>query len=246
MWLVNGIHRVLTSPQGGSILQWEFGPQMILGPSRIVQVGDVLKLRGETHWCFPNFGKASEGPYTQPQHGYLRDWVLSDKSHSPTWANFASVPPSAGGPALQVDTSVQVYPNGFSAGLKVSNGEKERVPILPALHPYFAVPKQGLIVTVGGETVAEVGLGIVSGVSKDSQTIERSGRLVAVQLHGIGEVHLNLPDHCSHVVIWSDEPTQYVCVEPIFGKPKTYGTAEGRWIEPGQEIICDVYFDLRP
>src|SRR3989344_3814227 len=189
MWLTGGSNRVLVSPQGGSVLLWQHRERFILGPARTVKVGGELKLRGETHWCYPNFGSVGAEKYQLPKHGWLRDTVLATRAHGTVHAHFARLP----GFDLPVEVITSIdQDDTLRASLSVTNRGEERVPILPALHPYFATPEDGL------------------------------------------------------VVVGSDRPECYVCVEPVFGKPGTFGDPDGRWLEQDETAECDAVFHFTP
>ncbi len=255
MWLKNGNHTVIATPMGGSILSWQWREHQILGPAGIVRAGDELKPRGETHWCLPNFGsvRPETGYADFPKHGLLRETTLevmdivTSGSSSVRFEERGEMLGWSGWSAVQaIGVQVAVKDDGINATLRVE-GEKrsERIPILPGLHPYFAVPAQGLAAEMNGKLIAFVKSGATEGVGKEARMLERTGEVV-VALDGVGHVHLDLPDDCTHIVLWSDKPAEYVCVEPVFGTPGTYGTPEGRWLEPGKAIRCSVGFRFEP
>ena len=87
--------------------------------------------------------------------------------------------------------------------------------------------------------------GHAEGVASQSRAIERTGE-VTVELRGVGRVRLDLLDDCSHIVLWSDNVANYVCVEPVFGTPGSYGTNEGRWLKPNKEFVGTVALHFEP
>lgn len=245
MWLKSGDHSVLVSPQGGSILQWQWREHFILGPARMVRIGDTLKMRGETHWCYPNFGTIREPKYVGffPQHGFLRNRVLDVTAHSTDSVRFETLT-LLDNDLLRV--GIRTYRHGITAYLLVTNDSgEERIPTLPALHPYFSVPRDGLCIGVAGKSIENTDIPS-NDHPEENMIIERRGLPVSVNLHGIGRVHLVTTGNCSHVVIWSDKSSEYVCVEPIFGKPGTYGTEKGLWLNPGETAQCEVGFHFEP
>ena len=86
----------------------------------------------------------------------------------------------------------------------------------------------------------------VDGVSEEAEVFERSDQIIDIELCDVCMVRIEPSDDCTHIVIWSDNPRSYVCVEPIFGKPGTFGKPEGRWIDPGERIECTVRLDFGP
>lgn len=251
MWLKNGDHSALVSPQGGSILQWQYKEHMILGPTRMVRVDDELKARGESHWCYPNFGTAPpEWQAVCPKHGPFRKILLEPHlGETFQFAHFTHVP-KHGHAGMRVDYNVGT--EGLIAKLTVDHlgPLAKRVPILPAFHPYFAVPQvplMGLTVRIGDKELCFASSkGVCSGVSKEARVHERGDNLVEVTIDAVTTVTLEPSDDCTHIVVWSDNPRSYVCVEPIFGMPGTFGKPEGRYIDPGERIECTVRLDFGP
>ncbi len=244
MWLRNGDHSALVSPQGGSILQWQYKEHMILGPTSMVRVGDELKARGESHWCYPNFGTPPPELAIFGKHGPFRKMLLKPE-YGETY-QFASFTSSSGGKS---EVSYNLGLDGLDARFSFIHLGPEHRPILPAFHPYFQVPtglRMRLTVRMGDQELCWAGnAGSCSGVSKEARVYERDDKLVEVTIDTVGKVTLDLPDDCTHIVVWSDYPCSYVCVEPIFGKPGTFGKPEGRWIEPGERIECNVRLDFQ-
>ena len=177
------------------------------------------------------------------KHGWLRDSILETRSHGQVHAHFVAPPPDF---YLPVAVSVCVDESALRASLSVTNRGEERVPILPALHPYFATPEDGLRVMMGNNIVAQVFSDQEPWrVSDEARVLERTGD-VRVILCGVGTVDLRLPKSCTHMVVWSDRPDSYVCVEPVFGRPGTFGDPDGRWLAPGETAECDVTFEFAP
>lgn len=247
MWLRKGDHSVLVSPVGGSILQWQYREKTILGPTGISRIDGDLKKRGETHWCFPNFGSVPEKSTLKFQkHGFLRDTLLNTNRLLNDSVRFEKEEALS-----EINTSliidVLVDEHGVRSSLCALNKGEYKVPLLPALHPYFKTPKDGLSIIIGGSVVAQVLPEASSGdVSLMPRILERNGRRVYIKLHGIGQVNMQLRNHCTHIVIWSDNPTQYVCVEPIYGEPGSFGIDEGVWLLPYEQTFCDVNFVFKP
>ena len=239
MLLVRGNNSVLVTSHGGSILQWQYREHFILGPTRMARVNGNIKYRGDSHWCYPNLGKVREGSeWPQDQHGFVRRSIFNTTTSSSHFAQF-EIKNTCRNEQLLVDFAVRE--SGVSACLTAIGHNQQVLPVLPALHPYFAVPKGGLVVSIAGKLIRNTDLPI-----GESQIIERNDKVVRVSLCGIGAVELKLPSNCTHVVVWSDNPLQYVCVEPVFGCPKTYGTEGGRTLRAGEVMQCWVDFEFQP
>lgn len=245
MMLRKGDHSVIVSPQGGSILQWQYKDKFILGPTRIVEVGGVLKKRGETHWCYPNFGSVKPEivpEFQQPQHGHLRTtkfkYEMGDDETSAFFYHCDDV----------IATRVEVSELGISATLEVANSRPKHFPVLPALHPYFAVPKNGLnVMIVGGDKTISNKDVLGNDHSTEERTQSCDGQIV-VELNGIGRVIMYIVEahDDQSVVVWSDSSAEYVCVEPVFGEPGTYATSKCDWIPPGASRKYEIQFRFLP
>lgn len=251
MWLKQGPHSLLVTPQGGSILQWQSEEHFILGPARDVRVSpDKITRRGESHWCFPNWGTPPpKFAAAQPKHGQLRHIHLPyTVSREDTTAIFGhlNLDPKIHAPAWDVTAQIRYFvgTEGVHASLRAFNFGKTSTPVLPAFHPYFAVPKDGFWASMNHVAIARAVPKSDNfwNVSSEAQVIERTGD-IAIELGGICRIALDLPNNCTHIAIWSDNPESYVCVEPIFGQPGTFGKPEGRWLEPGGCIECKIYMD---
>jgi hypothetical protein len=232
MWLRDGDFSAIVSAQGGSVLQWLYRERFILGPARMVRADNgELKARGETHWCFPNFGSIKpEAGYEGPKHGFIRNTLMTAQKRNAATALFLD-------PATQTEACLRLSDNALCAGIFYR--ATERMPILPAFHPYFAVPPDGLVVSMGGKPLVSVHEGHPEGVSNKALVLERTGE-VKVELYGLGKVDIDLTDEWSHIVLWSDKPSEYICIEPVAGVPGSYGAKEGRWLEPNQQFASVV------
>lgn len=250
MWLRNGDHSVLVSPQGGSILQWQYKEHMILGPARMVRIGDELKTRGESHWCYPNFGTPPPEWAILGKHGPFRKLLLEPRfGQTFQSARFEKKEDRSQGSEMEVSYDIGL--DGLQAKFSVHHTGAATVPILPAFHPYFAVPpepEKGLWVVMGENRYSTITFSThkcgASRIGPEARIVERDEHLIEVVIGEICRVKLDLPDDCTHIAIWSDHPASYVCVEPIFGKPGTFGKPEGRWLEPGERVECNVRLDF--
>ena len=229
MWLKNGDHIVYVLQNGGSVGSWVHKKHSILGPIRMVRVDGQLKKRGETHWCYPNFGT--------DRSGTLRGSKLRVERYSDRSVEFIT-------PSLPT-VEITVDEVGVGVALHIVNNGEQKMPILPAIHPYFSVPsKEGFSLITDRGFIA--GFDLLSREKPlDGAVFERE-YIKGIHLHGVGKVFIRPSCNCSHIVVWSDKPTDYVCIEPVFGKPGTYGKEGGRWLQPGEREDCRVFFRFIP
>ena len=247
-------HSIVVSYQGGSILQWQWKDHFILGPTRMERVGGDLKLRGETHWCFPNFGSANvplcESGKLLPKHGFLRQHIMTP--HKPErrsafittriepsttfwWCSEITVTHYA----VRDPDSKEFKLRSSLAVTSIENVVK--MPILPALHPYFNIEKGVATISIGQRDIRSD-----SGKSLGPLVIERQDP-IRVQL-SFGTVVMKPSDNCKWIVVWSDNPSSYICVEPVFcGKPGTFGTGEHEtFLAENKTAKCEIEFTFIP
>lgn len=249
MRLQNRNFTAFLSPQGGSILSFYYRGIPLLGPARPVVVGGETRQRGENHWCAPQWGPGNaEAGWPGQRHGTLRDNVIDVISKSDTEATFRfpGAVEKIGDIVPRVD--VALTQEGIATKLTLRNArplilgsEEGKIPILPAFHPYFAVPMGKSV-----EAFIDSNRALFTDTddmlswhsfSKETQILP-TRKSVEVRIGGIG--HMLVESTASHVALWSDSPREYVCVEPIFGTPGTYGTPEGLWLGPEEEMSFEV------
>jgi len=242
MWLRNGDFSALVSPQGGSVLLWQYKGRRLLGPARMVEIDGELKKRGETHWCYPNFGSVREGVTPHfPQHGYLRNAILRAERRSEAHASFVAIIPAVSPTAKRIWTEVRLQGSALDMELRVAEGRvhgPEKIPVLPALHPYFAVPPDGIAIT--SHSKGEVLLS--SDFTVEPKVVPAVP--LTLDLRGLGLVTMD--SDAENIVLWSDNNKSYICVEPVFGQPGSYGSAKGRWVKRGSMVTCRVIFTFQP
>lgn len=232
-------YTALVSPQGGSILQWQYQDQFILGPPEVVKKEGELKLRGVTHPCYPNFGKPPEHKLHPGRHGWLRDRLMRVKPAENEDGDRADFEYEGGFAEKLITSWTQVDNGGLSTGIEVEMNE--RTPVLYGLHPYFAKPAGGITVDVGEESFYTGSL-----TTGESQIIAIKRRVIYVHLAGVGRVQMNLTPNFTHLVLWSDCLYQYLCVEPVCGEPGSYAMEHGVYIEAGAKFHAEVGFQFTP
>lgn len=246
-------HLIIMSDEGGSILLWQWGENIILGPTRLVRTGDVLRIRGESHWCFPYHGSAPAGsPFEDsPKHGYLRDTaMIPGRYHSQhaihtaatamneIWASLLLTEVMLQTDGQPHDTLLHALECTF---LRSLFPQFTNLPILPAAHPYFNT-EGGATVSIGGN---EIGLdcaqlGPLRIARRDPIIIDRPFGRITMKVTGSHD--------CDWIVVWSDNPGAYVCVEPIWaGEPGSFATLNQKtFLEPDHTVRCRVEYEFEP
>lgn len=244
MFLTYNDHLVGVTPQGGSVTDWLWRGKRILGPVRQDPVGQsglgapIYKRRGVTHWCFPNFGHApaTEEWRGHPDHGHLRDTQLTTTRMTGQDAQFSGLVHNGRLPSTNVVIGAALVGSRIQGGAEltmwltatISDVRAEAcIPVLPGLHLYFFSSEGSMTVDIGG------------------RMIEYGPDSVKTQHAGSATVHLPFGDvllrarACNWFVTWSDDPTRYGCVEPVFGEPGTFATdSQENFLTPTQPVNC--------
>ena len=247
MWLRDGEYSAQASHQGGGINLYQHRGRFILGPARVVEVERELKVRGGTHWCLPQFGPDQRVGTVdrQPRHGFLREMPLHLFASGEAFAKFegkACVDPYDHDRHLRIETEVEVLGRGLNLSLCVWNRMEKAYPILPALHPFFAVPMGGSTLRLGSEEISH------KEVPSKARIISKLEGKLGILLHGVGFVEIRCSPTPTNVAVWSDNPKQYVCIEPLFASDGSYGkeAPEGLWLKPGEMQKWAVNFHFKP
>lgn len=232
-------HTVVLSPQGGSVLQWQWGPLFILGPAAVRTIGGGSnKWRGESHWCFPHHGSAVPN---EPKHGWLRGMTCDEQYHKDTTAEFEWIG------RARAAASIVAEPDGtamLKLGLAVRNLPSP-LKILPAFHPYFTVDadKTGVpeVLRVGGKVVDLE----PRQITNDWHAVIERADPILVTLP-IGTVEMAPSSDCKWLVAWTDSD-DYLCVEPIFGGyPGNSVNARLYTLAPDAKYGCSVELKFSP
>ena len=228
--------QVLTlSDIGGTVTGWQYRGEDIFFPQQEVMRGGVVKTRGGMHACWPCFGTPNVC-FNLPQHGVLRN----RKADAETENGFVFRGTDLLGPARdeesEVRVAVELTQGGFVYTLSARLLEPAKDPVFvnAGLHPYFRTP------TGNVQAGAWVGQKRHFYRHKQEPMLEDVGKGAELTIPGIGEVKMLLGGAWSgartkKLVFWRDS-REYLCVEPILGAPKLYGSPAGvplteEWLE---------------
>lgn len=233
----NDATEIHISSTGGTITSAVVDERQILYPWR--QVGE--KTRGGCHVCAPWFGSSPRGA---KKHGYLRDLEAQDVE---LYFNSAKLvfrhPGNEDYPwSLLYEVGVFAQTDGLKMTLHVKRmGDQEIVPapVLPAFHPYFGCDN---------ESNVEVLMGIIRhhGFACEARAVPLVSRVVKVTMPGkciVMELGGAFTVPKSEIVLWTDTPEDYVCVEPVLQDKKSFDTPAGRCLCVGSSL--DLSMSLR-
>lgn len=233
----NGVQTIGLSEVGGTITRWQYHGVDIFYPQKLVKRERKMKLRGGMHVCWPCFGTV-DSKYGLPQHGVLRNRV-DDGFLAGNGLIFNGT--DLLGPTYSEESEVEIEitltETGFiyTLSARLAKPASREVFINPGLHPYFATP------TGNARAGAWNGREHRFYLRKQGPKSSDIGQGADVVIPGIGKIQMMLGGAWDtapgkKIYFWRDS-RKYLCVEPVFGSPKTYG-------EPGCLRLTDEWFTM--
>jgi galactose mutarotase-like enzyme len=111
---------------------------------------------------------------------------------------------------------------------------KRPMPLSGGLHPYFATDGAGWRLYLDGRCIAD---STQSYALSKSFALRRGQDLVLQTVVGTAKLRLT---GFNQVMVWSDQPTHYICVAPVFGR------LEDVLLAPGHIKTCSCLIDFTP
>lgn len=220
------------SSTGGTITSAMVGKREILYPWR--QIGD--KARGGCHICAPWFGHS---PRDKKKHGYLRDLEAQDVQLNSDSAKLVFC--HAGNEnypwSLGYEIGVHAQADGLKMTLRIERMEDKEVtpaPILPAFHPYFGCEDESNVKVLMGTSSHH-------GFSYESRMVPLTNKaflIVMLKTDILMKLGGAFAAPQSQIVLWTDAPEDYVCVEPVLQDKKSFDT------QRGQSLCINSFLDL--
>jgi galactose mutarotase-like enzyme len=225
------------SPLGGTIQGLQINGVDVLYP--LFKTSDG-KMRGGMPMCAPWFGN-TQSPLDEslPKHGLLRHLkpksVGFQKTHTIEMEFEDEENREKYSWNLKYLVTASVDNNSLKTLVRitrVNDGLFDRAPVNFGFHPYFAVTgkPEDVKVTIGADTH--------KGFSDKSKMIPLTSTSILIQQPN-REIVMSLigfPVTNSQIVLWSDAPEKYFCVEPILDDPKNFGTKNGFFLDIGQTM----------
>jgi galactose mutarotase-like enzyme len=225
--LQNSHGKITVNPQGGQVIGWEKINEKTGKLEPVLYRGSNQKRTG-IPILFPQFSKSAK----VRSHGFGRDslWrvLKTDQENLDLELTDKDIAPDAKAEypyAFKVNILIQLTAEGnIVYTLKVFNPDNQPLPIVPGLHPYFAVNhnhKSGII---------------ISGISGfDATRIDWDNHPPDNVYDYQGKITLHLKDKqitieditpgnkpVKHIVVWSQPKTSddfnFICVEPVCGQ----------------------------
>lgn len=235
----NGNTKVTVLKAGGTVKRFSVGRKNIFYPFRMING----KQRGGCFFCAPWFGSS---PRAEKKHGFLRDYM----------ANWSCVGVN-GGQFVFYEKKEENYPWAvrYMTGalldekrtlrmfLKITRGNDDmlrKAPVLPGFHPFFACEDASKVkVFTGGKKY--------QGFKEKSKMIPLKEKYIHIVIPGKKEIEMTLGgDFFEHaqpqMVLWTDSPEEYFCVEPILQDQKLFETSKGFYLDKRENIYLEVSF----
>ncbi len=227
-----GNSRVEISRVGGTILSWTVDGQEIIPKlfKKVNQETGKASYRGGMPICFPFFGPSPEGMKSIPQHGWLRNSEMEIIESGENEITFSQENKPTDEYPWQLKTTLQYKITDDSLEVilqitRLSDGQQSPAPIDPALHPYFAIDKN-------------------SQTKVDQQEINFSSEARGLDITDDSDITIDTKagtvkmttEEFSKLWVWSDNPEEYGCLEPVLADLKNFNTTSGIFLKIDEKI----------
>jgi D-hexose-6-phosphate mutarotase len=218
--------------RGGIVERFTIGEEEIFYPWRITDPKKGV-MRGGCFGCAPWFGSSSRG---EKKHGFLRDtlaYSVEDDDEDRIAMNLYHHGSENYPWNLMFATDVRVRDRSLYFGLSILrqfDNVAGEAPVLPGLHPFFACRDASKV---------EVWLGrkMYQGFSSEARQIPLDETLVLINIPGERIIRIDLsmgffiPIRSDpQLVLWTDAPDKYFCVEPILYPKELFDTLDGHYL----------------
>ena len=227
----------------GTITEWKHGTVPILFPEQMMTLKGTQKQRGGAPVCCPNFGTApTDGPYagiTLPQHGLVRLCTKHDNGvctyqdlltsgHGNT-AHFSFTKPWTFDVNVDASHSARIGQSILHHSIRLTSPE-QTIPFSIGFHPYFATYGEQFYLITNNKIWSKETFPVDEPLFITAESASPVIRLETVA----GYVHVFLRHGYTHVVLWSDRPEHYICIEPVCrGEDIPY-----KFLDAGDHITC--------
>lgn len=251
------------NPTTGALLKWTASNGTgLLYPQETTNRGSSRNTRGNSHVCCPIFGKMPDGKLYEdlqlPNHGFARDggWYDRNPIQVEQTAHFLTTELTCYNKKLfpwnhtlqvsyeQLNASDDVLRQATTVERLPSCKNLKKMPLSLGFHPYFATHGISLFILEFGATTLS-----------SSEDFPRPSEALWIPRADLNDEPLKLTlahgsiefslagGRYTHIVVWSDNPTRYVCVEPVM-----LGQNGGHYdcLEPGGTRYCACTMSYRP
>jgi hypothetical protein len=222
--------------RNGTISSWKAANGVdILFPETAREAGGVKKWRGGASVCAPNFGTApTDGPYegiTLPKHGLVRNcrfengqvargnpafhqWGPMQDVGGRVSAGFLFVHPWSHEVLVSAHVSPATENDAVIMSHRISVGTEtihdETMPCSVGFHPYFATAGDEFTLHYDDQDWSVHNLTV-----DEAFYIPREHEKKFEIKMSYGDIEIELLRDYNGFYVWTDEPSKYVCVEPV-------------------------------
>lgn len=225
--LTQGENQLHVTSQGAYIRELTISGRSVIAAQREVKLDDgTTRQRGGCHLCIPQFGPDASGE--QPQHGYgrLRNWHIDQRSDDSVTLSLGSGDGSYAGLAAVVTYSLGA--RSLAISLALINKSETPLRVAPGIHPYFE-RHDGEVVELNDVALALEELAMTQQVGGQSHELRIGDRVYDLESDDLGTWAL-----------WTDDPSNYVCVEPTYaGYAFTREPRDDEILHPGEQRVYD-------
>ncbi len=218
--IANKDQAVTVSETGGTVTRYQYRGVDIFYPQQLVRRERKMKLRGGMHVCFPNFGTVDD-KFGLPQHGPLRNRNIDGVKEDGVIFRGTDLLGPSYNEECEVHITIALTQTGFIYLLsaRLIRPASRDVFINPGLHPYFRTPTKN---AQAGAWKGRMNHFYRQNYGPRSTDV---GQGADVVVPGVGKIQMLLGGGWRRLYYWRDS-FQYLCVEPVFGNPRTYGSPD--------------------
>lgn len=233
----NGKAKAGVSEIGGKVTRFAIGRKNIFQPYK------GIKDRYGCFFCAPWFGSSARA---ERKHGYLRDIKADRFSVAGNVGEFTFLNRREENyPWLMeyVTGAMLSDERTLNLSLEIKHWKNimvRKAPILPGFHPFFACKDADKVRVFSGDKKYQ-------GFAEKSKMIPLKTRDIHIVIPGSHEIEMTLLGDFfkfkqPQMVLWTDAPGKYFCVEPIFQDQRLFETTDGFYLDKFEFLRLEVSF----
>lgn len=215
--LQSGNAKLVIDPNGGYIEEYSMHGEPILFAA------EIRGKRRATHVCVPNFGPDASGQWEQHGFGRKVHWQIALVEEDKMRLKYLVGEGRYAG--LDCELEYALAEDHLTMKLACHNNGENALWLAPGFHPYFVVPEGVNEVRFDEQRYCIDNLAGSEYIATDTST------------HTIGLGHRTVrmtSENLKTVVLWSEEPSRFVCVEPTLNGNSFFDHTT----PPGQELLA--------
>ena len=224
---------------GGRLLSWTVNGRDVIYPFRETEDG---KERGGIFYCLPFFGPSPKGMENIPQHGWMRHEKM--KLESATVDDGTTILTFYGSNKkskqypwlLEYFIRYTLKKTGVRIYLDIQRVDErtDYAPVNVAGHPYMAISEEGVFPFGDGERAITFSDEAYF-INTQPFVVNTPGAKIQMSSQG-----------CQKICLWSHDPSQSACIEPVLALPEEFGTDRGFYLAPGEAVSMSMELTIMP